>query len=315
MALTVYRSSDTGAPAVGETAGSLILLIDACLRTGYGSKAGAGWTKPYTATNIAVFKQGAGGNNRFLRVWDARAGLDGNNLRSALIRGYEAMTAVSTGTNPFPTTGQVATNGLYVGYRASGQTTQNWILRATSSWFDLVIDTLPDNFTPGTSTTRNCGYMAFGNFPSFKAGDTYNEYIAGGRADTTPCAMFTVDYAPEVFVTRSDTGGVGSVQANFHRTAYTDENNVGAGTPAMYPYPNRPDSALLMQPYGIYAGGYPRGTAPGMWGALHGGAALGGADMTFSGQGALAGKSFVVGCLGSGVAWPILETSDTFTSL
>ena len=86
MALTIYRSSDAGAPSLTGAAGSLIALLDACLRTGYGTKAGAGWTKPFTGTNIAAFRQGAGGNGRYLRVWNARTSADMYGNFSANVR-------------------------------------------------------------------------------------------------------------------------------------------------------------------------------------------------------------------------------------
>ena len=39
MAVTVYRSTDTGAPALyTDSAGSLITILDACLVNGYGSQ-------------------------------------------------------------------------------------------------------------------------------------------------------------------------------------------------------------------------------------------------------------------------------------
>ena len=70
MTMTIYKSTDPSAPALPSVNGSMINVLYQCLVTGYGSKAGAGWTRPFTGTNLAAFKQGAGGNNRYLRVFD-----------------------------------------------------------------------------------------------------------------------------------------------------------------------------------------------------------------------------------------------------
>ena len=109
MPVTVYRSTDASAPVLSNANGSLIAVMRACLVDGYGSKAAAGWTAPYTGTNLIAFKEGAGGNNRFLRVFDG--GADTSTSRVIKVRAYENMTAISTGTGLFPTSAQV--NGGY----------------------------------------------------------------------------------------------------------------------------------------------------------------------------------------------------------
>ena len=53
MTVRIYKSTDSGAPTLTGQAFSLISLLLACLVDGYGSKAAAGWTKPYTGTNLA----------------------------------------------------------------------------------------------------------------------------------------------------------------------------------------------------------------------------------------------------------------------
>lgn len=58
---TIYRSTDASAPAMTSSSGSLIDVLNACLVTGYGAKAAAGWTKEVidAATFQATFTQGA----------------------------------------------------------------------------------------------------------------------------------------------------------------------------------------------------------------------------------------------------------------
>ena len=43
----VYRWDDVGAPQLDKTAGCVATIFKACLVTGYGDKAGAGWTMPF----------------------------------------------------------------------------------------------------------------------------------------------------------------------------------------------------------------------------------------------------------------------------
>lgn len=51
MPVTVYRSTDAGAPVLSNSNGSLIAVLKACLVDGYSSKASAGWTAPFTGTS------------------------------------------------------------------------------------------------------------------------------------------------------------------------------------------------------------------------------------------------------------------------
>lgn len=320
MALTIYRSSDAGAPVLTMAAGGLIALLDACLRTGYGAKAGAGWTKPFSGSNIACFKQGAGGNNRYIRVWDARGGAaDSSQKRSALIRGYENMTGVSTGTGPFPTTSQVGGNGMYAPYRDQYEldnAAQSWIVRATSNWFDVHIDMRPTDYNSGASTYRSLSHFAFGNFQSYKSGDTYNEYIHGGSADLTinNLQTYSIDGDGSLYVTRSDTGaGASQPAAMVPDGLQITPSYYAGGTSSVFSYPARIASTLPMCEFQLICDGEIRGIVPGLWTTLTPIINLGVAN-TFNGVGALSGRTFEVnGQYGIGSGALILETSDTFT--
>lgn len=319
MALTIYRSTDSGAPSLTYAAGSFIAMLDACLRTGYGSKAGAGWTKPFTGANIAVFRQGAGGNGRYIRVWNARTGDDPNTYcMTANVRGYEAMTAVSTGTNPFPTTTQSNSNGLLVRVACSSPTyPTGWIVRATSNWFDVLVFT---GYAPprgANSAPVADSYLSFGAFPSLKSGDTYNDFIlaeANNSYGYYPYVGFSSTYF--VYVSRNDLGVVGAKAAVLIPLSGCGEGMMGNGNPSVFPYPNRVNNSVDLFQYALHSEGYFRGVLPGVWGSAHGVTAIGFGN-TFSGIAPVAGRTFevIAASDASTDIGMILETSDTFTGL
>ena len=319
MALTIYRSTDSGAPSLTYAAGSFIAMLDACLRTGYGSKAGAGWTKPYTGANIAVFRQGAGGNGRYIRVWNARTGDDpATYCMTANVRGYEAMTAVSTGTNPFPTTTQSNSNGLLVRVACSSPSyPTGWIVRATSNWFDVLVFTGYVAPRGANSAPVADSYLSFGAFPSLKSGDTYNDFIL---ADANNSYHFYPYVGPSssflAYVSRNDLGTVGAKAAAPVPLSACGESYMGAGNPTYFPYPNRVNNSVDLYQYALHSEGYFRGVLPGVWGSAHGVKAIGFGN-TFSGVAPVAGRTFEVVPVsaGGGDMGVILETSDTFTGL
>lgn len=319
MALTIYRSTDSGAPSLTYAAGSFIAMLDACLRTGYGSKAGAGWTKPYTGANIAVFRQGAGGNGRYIRVWNARTGDDPTTYcMTANVRGYEAMTAVSTGTNPFPTTTQSNSNGLLVRVASSSpQYPTGWIVRATPSWFDVLIFTGYSAPRGANSAPVADSYLSFGAFPSLKSGDTYNDFIlaeANNSYNYYPYVGLSSTYL--VYVSRNDLGVVGAKAAVLVPLSSCGEGMMGNGHYSNFPYPNRVNNSVDLFQYALHSEGYFRGVLPGVWGSAHGVAAIGFGN-TFSGLAPVAGRTFevIAASITSTEVGMILETSDTFTGL
>jgi hypothetical protein len=68
MTVRVYRSTDSGAPSIGRSLGSIITLLDAVLVNGYGSKSPLGWSKQYSGTNAAMYLQGTGSSGCTLYV-------------------------------------------------------------------------------------------------------------------------------------------------------------------------------------------------------------------------------------------------------
>lgn len=82
----------------------------------------AGWTQPFTGTNIATYKSAdPAGTGMILRV-DDTAG-----ARCRVI-GYEQMTDINTGTGPFPTNTQMAGGGYWAKSVSANTTAVPWML-------------------------------------------------------------------------------------------------------------------------------------------------------------------------------------------
>lgn len=172
----VYYSTDASAPVLSGQAGALVGVLDACLVNGYGSKSAAGWTIPYTGTNLRSYKTGRSGWNAYLYINDT-------STYDATCRGYSNMTsATDSGTNPFPPPTAVANNlsgGLvtqlaYIPKSSTADATARpWVLIADPYTFYLFVET-------GYLASAGVGYKAFGfgEFYSYTPSDTNNFFIS-----------------------------------------------------------------------------------------------------------------------------------------
>jgi len=139
----------------------------------------AGWTKPYTGTNKAAFRNNvsAGGTGMYLRVNDSASSTGG--AREALIRGYLTMSDVDTGTVETPTAAQVAASIVWRKSNTVDSTARAWILVADELTMYLCVSTGTLNSNVGDSA-----YGA-GDIASHVAGDAYRFFVAGREAQAT----------------------------------------------------------------------------------------------------------------------------------
>ena len=176
MAVNIYRYDDPSAPILSTESGntSLITVLTAALVTGYGSKAPAGWTKPFSSSDTAVFRQG-GGNQRYLQVSEVASTL------YAAMRGYVSMSGVSSGDGPFPSIAQLS-GGISVIKGASvSSTARPWIILATNKTFYLwVAFGYFDMSALGTSVDM----FGFGDIISRLPGDALNTFIIGREVNS-----------------------------------------------------------------------------------------------------------------------------------
>ncbi len=299
MTVRFYSSADAGAPALrGNTAGDLINLLDKCLVTGYGSKSPAGWSKPFTGTNVAAFKTGAGSNGMYLRISEP---VGSGSYPAARVKGYETMTDVNTGTGDFPTEGQMV-GGLYWYKQYSGAAVadpRTWFLLADESFMVLVLQTYP------SSMVNNPGYYCetymFGDLANRGPNDVYSTIIvgqestSGNSSQNFPLQSNSIS-SPQtgLYMPRPYNGLGGSIKCCWSGDSRKSGTDTWGGSDSYLQYPHGPDGALLMSPVWVAQPGSTnqanlRGTLKGVWCPLQ--RYLGQMD-TFDGQGEMAGKKF-----------------------
>jgi len=160
----LYRWDDAGAPVARGERRSLCDILYACLVTGYGAKAAAGWTREYingTSDKAAFRNNPATGSGFYLQVDGAAAA----NAYQSLCRAFEVMTDVDSGAFPFAAAEQVATSS------AAGTTARPWVLVADDRafWFFCwgANTATPDN------TSLQFSQLHFGDLVSRYASDPY----------------------------------------------------------------------------------------------------------------------------------------------
>jgi hypothetical protein len=175
MTVTTYRSFETGAPTLNGQPGSLVAVLDACLVNGYGSKAAAGWTKAFSATNRAVYRAPTG--TQYYLAVDDTAPIS----RYATLRGYETMSDTVTGTNPFPSVAQLST-GLPIGKSDTADSgVRGWcVIAHERSFYFFAYPSFgwgADNYS-GNSAAGFDNSFFFGELVSYMStADTYNSFL------------------------------------------------------------------------------------------------------------------------------------------
>ena len=161
-----FTSADSGAPVLHGAAGRLIAVLDWAL-VGKG-----GWGKAFTGTNLAAYRSGTG-NRFFLRVDDTQA-------TYSRIRAHRNMTAISTGTNQFPTNtqaGNINTWGVRKSFESStaADPQRYWGVR-TNRYLVLIVESISAGQMPPLGL-RYRNWMVFGDVPSLAEADAHNTII------------------------------------------------------------------------------------------------------------------------------------------
>lgn len=154
--VTVYRSTDNGAPQLTNAAGSLKTVLKACLIEGYGSQPSLGWEMPFEDNTTAVFKgKDPKSPNAALQVKNA-----------AKFVADVAMMIEPTGLDAARKIAFQQSRRLQ--YLTNGKQSSKWILIGHNRAFVLL-------FEGYYSRSR---FLWFGDFPTLAAGDTGNCALA-----------------------------------------------------------------------------------------------------------------------------------------
>ena len=314
MAVTVYRWDDPDAPVLSNpSAGSLIGVLDACLVDGYTGKTGAGWTKAFSGTNLAAYRQGAG-SMCYLRVYD------GTGTFKVRMRGYESMTDVNTGTGEFPTTTQLA-NGAYAAIGTSTTAAKKpWIVVADNKRFYLWVGaSLTTDVDISTSTTWQALFF-FGDIISFRPGDTYCCQIMGSDSASNGTERFGLAGAltsviAGSFIERDAAQAAGAVNNGKYFDHHGASSSATMGSSTCVAYPDPITGGINLSRIHVSNGATVkgiRGRLPGVFAPLN--ALPGNNGDTFSGVGDLDGRTFILLDCGSSTTRcrVALETSDTW---
>lgn len=290
MAVYIFDQNTPGAPTMTATAGSLITLLDFIL------VAQLGWTKPFSDTNKAVYRQPPGSNELYLRVVDS-----GTAQSSSRARGYEAMTDIDTGTGPFPTVAQESGDGVTFAKPVSAGG-YRWYCVSDGKIFYLGVSN-------STSSSDQVDTNVFGDFHSFVPGDQYNTVLV------SPNYSYEVNGGSH-YVARpySQSGSAVACTRNNGYLYAGGSGTVGYGN-VLYPDPATGGAALHPAFLDEMVGGYRalRGYLPGWWMPLYKTfqASAPAVGDTFSGGPTMPGRQFIVKH-GKNAARAVFETSDTW---
>lgn len=142
-----------------------------------------GWTRPYAGTNLGAYRQGGTPTHkRYLRIYDGTIATESGRYYA---RAYEAMTAISTGTGPFPTTAEVAGNGVEHIAPVAATGNRPWIFVGTPRSFyflcghatDYSFNTPPVWRSPDPA--HDAGMLFFGDYDRIqRPGDVYAQGLS-----------------------------------------------------------------------------------------------------------------------------------------
>lgn len=224
--------------------------------------AGAGWTKPFSAANKAVFRSANVQGSRHYFRFDETAT---NTLMR--VRGYEAMTTVDAGTGLYPTNAQINGGGYW---------TKSVQADATPIAWELIADSRFVLFRAAVGLPMGAGYdggviRGFGDPVALNpAGDAFASCVSVSFTSDPYSLYGGLDVGGQqayggVFAAR---GRVGTGGAVLHDTKpYTGSPGAASGNDsALGAHPSPVDGKLRMSPrFMCESDGVPRADVPGVF--------------------------------------------------
>ena len=286
MAVTIIRGGVSDAPFFTGLAGSAITVFDFALVTTLG------WTKVYTDTNRADYRQPSSGH--FLSVIST-------DTTTFTVQPFMAMSALGVGTESYPGSAITITKS-----DVATSATRNW--RMISNGLNICLQIASN---PSNSFTGVCGEMYFGRFISRKtvSTDNYLQFVyAGDQRLAWPTASLSASGGAHFH--RDYTQAPGSINGGWIVDTLVSGNPMGGG------FVSAPSVLRNNLEVGTIRLGEPsiaefRGVVPGVWAPFFAVATLSDTD-TWTGYGPLAGKTFELWKSGSSSYGIVVETSSTW---
>lgn len=154
--VTLFQSTDEGAPKLTATAGSLKTILKSCLVTGYGDKQALGWESAYEDSNYIAFRSK---DEKASKCW---LSVDNQYPRAAKVVGYHEMLAKNTGQKEF---GHNDSEN-YFSVLAENKNSAKWLLVGHGRGFCLVVFSSPHDI--------GSNILYFGDFTSIAPADSRN---------------------------------------------------------------------------------------------------------------------------------------------
>lgn len=212
------------------------------------------WSIPFSDGNKVIVKpsapQASGGC-----LW-----LDASNGQFARVRGFESVSAIDTGTGPFPMDTQQSGGGYWPTSFSATANVIPWEIYASDTGFHIAMAASIGLYPAAASRTS----WWFGDMRPLNSTDAWRcSLIAGSTANDVYGTNYRAvnDPSAAVYIARSFTGLAGAVRggryspllAHASSSVSADGNFSGAqahgGT-----YPNRADNSLLLSPVNITEG-------------------------------------------------------------
>lgn len=180
----VRKWTDTGAPTLNVTPGSLGDLLEAVLVDGYGAFDPLGWTKPYEATSgyINVFRNSEiNGTGHFFQFAE-----NVGTVGAAFIEGYEQMSDENTGILPIHSEELIASSQYHwLQYGpTSDQGALEWIIIGDDLGFYLCLR--PWAYLSTSQATYLWTVTFFGDYVAYDEANKWNSCIICPVRNTAP---------------------------------------------------------------------------------------------------------------------------------
>lgn len=130
-----------------------------------------GWSKPFSAAGLGVYRPGSGLMHYF-RVSDPVASF-------VNVRGYKTMSDINNGTGAFPTVAQQTSGVDWFKYYMTSITGGLWRIYGDERFFYLIYDCSEN---AGVTGSAGPSLYAMGEVPTFSPADTENSVVIGANS-------------------------------------------------------------------------------------------------------------------------------------